>query len=229
MSIGFKDPFFYYYRCTYIANPIRIAPISLNKMKEDIIFKDLPIVRKNMQGINGFEIMPSVYNYLLDISDVDLKRIYYFKNNNNIKISREKDVENLLIKPLLKALGYNKEDYIQQLYIEIGNHNYALIPDFVVNPILITGHYSAKLIIEAKLSISTNKLLDQAKNQARSYAKLLNAKYILLASIEGLWLCSRTDDYTNNILNFSWSELQEVDVFKQLLNIIGKDIKDCLL
>ena len=59
------DPFFFYYRCVYISSPVGIKPFSLAEIKKDPVFKELPIVRKNMQGINGVELKPSVYNYLV--------------------------------------------------------------------------------------------------------------------------------------------------------------------
>ncbi len=80
--------------------------------------------------------------------------------------TRERDVENKRIKPFLKKLGYTENEYQQQLYMEIGNHNHALIPDFVIHPIVTSGHQSAAFIIEAKLSISSTKLLEEAKTQA---------------------------------------------------------------
>ena len=99
-----------------------------------------------------------------------------------------------MIKPFLTELGYYEKDYKQQLYIEIGNHNHALIPDFVINPIVSKGHQSADFLVEAKFSISSNKLLEDAKNQARGYAKLLNAKYSVVAAKEGIWISEKTDD-----------------------------------
>ena len=48
-----------------------------------------------------------------------------------------------IIKPLLKQLGYSEQDYVQQLYLEIGNPNHALIPDFMLLPEMHYGHQSA--------------------------------------------------------------------------------------
>lgn len=46
ISVGFNDPFFYYYRCTYIDNCSHINRISLNQLRKDPVLKELPIVRK---------------------------------------------------------------------------------------------------------------------------------------------------------------------------------------
>lgn len=222
VSVGFNDPFFYYYRCTYIANPCKVNRIPQNQLKGDSVFGNLPIVKKNMQGLNGVELYPSVYNHLLDMTESDLPRLEFANNNDDLVLSREKDVENKLIKPFLAELGYTEKDYKQQLYIEIGNHNHALIPDFVINPIVSKGHQSADFLVEAKYSISSNKLLEEAKTQARGYAKLLNAKYSVIAAKEGVWITDVADDYTESILSFSWSNLKNEDNYHKVFNIIGR-------
>ena len=221
VSIGFNDPFFYYYRCTYIAKPFKINSISKKQLEKDSIFKELPIVRKNMQGLNGVELYPSVYNHLLDMAKSDLPRLELAIDGDDLELSNEKGVENKLIKPFLTKLGYTEKDYKQQLYIEIGNHNHALIPDFVINPIISKGHQSADFLIEAKFTISSNKALEEAKMQARGYAKLLNARYSVIASKEGIWITDVADDYTNNITSLSWTDLKNKDNFHKVFNMIG--------
>ena len=220
VSIGFNDPFFYYYRCTYIAKPCKINRISQKMIEKDSVFKELPIVKKNMQGLNGVELYPSAYNHLLDMTESDLPKLEFAISDDGLLLSREKDVENKLIKPFLAKLGYLESEYKQQLYIEIGNHNHALIPDFVIHPVVSKGHQSADFLIEAKLSISSDKLLEEAKTQARGYAKLLNAKYSVVASKEGIWLSSCSDDYSRDIFSFSWSELKNEDNFYQISKLI---------
>ena len=222
VSIGFNDPFFYYYRCTYIATPCKVNRISQKQLEGDSVFGKLPIVKKNMQGLNGVELYPSAYNHLLDMTESDLPRLEFAINNDDPVLFREKDVENQLIKPFLAELGYTEKDYKQQLYIEIGNHNHALIPDFVINPIVTKGHQSADFLVEAKYSVSSNKLLEEAKTQARGYAKLLNAKYAVIASKEGVWITDVADDYTASILSFSWCDLKNEDNFHKVFNIIGR-------
>ncbi len=221
VSIGFNDPFFYYYRCTYIARPQKLKRITQKQLQQDAIFKDLPIVRKNMQGINGVEIYPSVYNHLLDMVKSDLPRFNYAMENSDSDFAREKDVENKLIKPFLEKLGYSEKEYRQQLYIEIGNHNHALIPDFVIHPVVTSGHQSAAFLVEAKLSIPSKKLLEEAKTQARGYAKLLNAKYSVIAAKEGFWISQVSDDYSKDILAYSWAELKDEDNFFKVFKLLG--------
>ena len=221
VSVGFNDPFFYWYRCTYIARPQKINRITQKQLQQDSVFKELPIVRKNMQGINGVELYPSVYNHLLDMAKSNLPRIEYMTNDVNEKFSREKDVETILVKPFLAKLGYQESEYKQQLYIEIGNHNHALIPDFVIHPTINSGHQSADFLIEVKRTIHSHAMLEDAKKQARGYAKLLNAKYSVIASKEGVWITQANDDYSNNVYTSTWKELQNEDIFFDIYKLIG--------
>lgn len=222
VSIGFNDPFFYYYRCTYIANPTKIKQISQKKLEGDSVFKELPIVKKNMQGVNGVELYPSVYNHLLDMAKCDLAKFDFAIENNYAELKREKDVEDKLVKQLLEKLGYSENDYVQQLQIRVGNHNFKLIPDFVINPLVANGHHSADYLIEVKYSIPSSKILDDVKVQARSYAKQLGTPYSVIASREGIWISEKADDYADDILSFSWEELDNEDNFYEVFKILGK-------
>lgn len=222
VSIGFIDPFFYYYRCTYISNAKKIEKLTLNELKEDEVFKNLPIVRKNMQGLNGVELMPSAYNHLLEIKNLDFPRLEYFSMNDSQDFQSEKDVENKLIKPFLARLGYSETDYIQQLYIKVGNNNHLLIPDFVINPKTKSANESCDFIIEAKFSINSMKELEKARIQVRSYAKILDAKYVLIASKESIWVFGSSDDYKKDFISFTWEVLENEDNFYQIYKYIGK-------
>ena len=221
VSIGFNDPFFFYYRCTYIARPVRIRPITCKQLKEDEIFCNMPIVRKNMQGINGIEFKPSEYNHLIDVTSAKLPKLEYIATESGQCLFNEKDVEDKLIKPLIKKLGYSERDYVQQLYIEIGNHNHALIPDFVIKPVTTRGHQTAFCIIEAKYSIHGHREMGEVQIQARSYARQLKVQYSVIASKDRIWVYRPDDDYTKTVFSASWDELNTADVFSQLFKLIG--------
>ena len=222
VSEGFNDPFFYYYRCTYIANPQKVRPISLEELRTDPVYRGLPIVRKNMQGVNGVELLPTIYNRMVDDFEIDLPRLSGGDFHGSSDFANEKDVENQLIKPLLEKLRYSTDDYVQQMVMWIGNHNAKEIPDFVVLPNVSPRHYSAYFLIEAKYSIATNKQLEDAKQQARSYAKQLSAKYTVIASREKVWVTANSDDYSASILEAMWAELAAPDRFHELFSLIGK-------
>ena len=221
-SIGFIDPFFWYYRCTYIGNPVKIKRIPIDKIRKNRILGKMPIVKGNMQGINGVELKPSEYNYIVDHSKVGVPKLEYVMDDKSGSFVNEKEVEDRLIKPLISRIGYSESEYIQQFYMEIGNHNYALIPDFVLSPIISKGHYSGFVIIEAKRSITTSKQMEETKIQARSYAKMVGAKYSVIAAQEGVWNTESKDDYTREIFSKTWDELTNEDILYDLTQLIGK-------
>lgn len=222
VSVGFDDPFFFYYRCTYISRPQKIKRISQEEIKQDPVFAELPIVKKNMQGINGVELYPSVYNRLIDMAKADVPKLENIEYKERTCLAREKDVEDRLIKPFLRNLGYGEDEYSQQVVVRIGNHQNKLIPDFVVHPKLTAGHQSADFLVEAKYSITTSKQLEEAKTQARSYAKLFSPKYSIVASKERIWVTSDEDDYSKDLLSFSWEELENADNFHEVFALLGK-------
>lgn len=221
-SVGFIDPFFYYYRCTFIMNPIKVKRIDIKSIKKDAILSQMPIVSGNMQGINGVELKPSEYNHILDISKAKgVERLSVALDISTGEYENEKAVEEGLIKPLILRLGYKTDDYIQQLNIPVGNHNHLLIPDFIIEPRKIRGFYTCSVIIEAKRSIKKEKELTDALGQARSYALQLGAAYSAVASQEKIWVTSSKDGYTGVIKEYGWDELQKDDVFAELRGTIG--------
>ena len=221
MSVGFIDPFFYYYHCTYVGNPMKGKRISLQEIKGDNILGKMPIVKKNMQGINGIELRPSEYNHIVDLTCAAVPKLESATVSSEAVFENEKAVEEKLIKPLLSRLGYAEDEYVQQMYIEIGNHNHALIPDFVIHPQSASGHYSGDIILEAKRSISSTKQLLEVKTQVRSYAKLLGARLSVIASQEKVWAMSAKDDYSECIYENSWEALSDADAFYMLSQLIG--------
>lgn len=222
VSEGFNDPFAYYYRVAYIAKPKKIKRVAKNKLEKDRIFKQLPIVRKNLQGINGVELKPSEYNHLMDLAESPDFKLNYSQPIDNVELLIEKDVENQLIKPLLKKLKYKNTDYVQQLHIEVGNHNTMLIPDFLLLPNETRGCQKAFAVIEAKFDIPNHKAFKETKIQARSYARQVLAKYSVIASKDKIYVSSIDDDFENDFFVKTWEEIENPDTFSQLFKIIGK-------
>lgn len=174
-----------------------------------------------MQGLNGVELKPSEYNRLLELGDSTAIRLDYSAVNAENEYSTEKEVENNVIKPLLKKIGYSADDYVQQLYLEIGNHNHALIPDFVLLPERKGNNKTAFAVVEAKRSITSAKELNDAKSQVRSYAKLLGTKFAAIISQEKIWVFGSNDDYTKERFSCAVSELSDDKLF-ELKKTIGK-------
>lgn len=76
--------------------------------------------------------------------------------------------------------------------------------------------------MEAKRSIKNEKQLEDAKLQVRSYAKLLGARYTVIASMEKVWVTSYKDDFSEHIYDYTWEDLSNDDVFFSLEKEIGK-------
>lgn len=222
VSAGFKDPFFFYYNCTYMGNPVKIDRISLSALKEDPKLNTLSIVKRNMQGVNGYELSPSIYNYIVDMCNVTVNKfeILNFKTDDYIHV--EKDVEDKIIKPFLKRIGYSEGDYTQQLTISVGNHNTLLIPDFVLKPKVQNGYYSAFAVIEAKLDIKNSNDLQNARIQVRSYAKQLGAKYALIADVNSLRVMESKDDYERMIFCKKWNSIYDIDAFQIIEKLLSR-------
>lgn len=221
VCVGFNDPFFYYYRCTYIGNRVGINRISQKQMIADEILGKMPIVKKNMQGISGVEFKPSEYNHLVELSGTDVIKLEYVFEPDSAEYTNEKDVEEKLIKPFLKKLGYLDTEYEQQLRIEIGNHNSTEIPDFVLLPEKSRGVQTAFAIIEAKRSVANVKDLESVKTQARSYAMQISAKYAVIIDKDKLWIFGAGDHYVDEIMTTTWSELAHADKFAELYKLLG--------
>ena len=225
-SLGFNDPFFYYYRCTYIGNPVKVKRMGIKAIKEDPVLSKMPIVTKNLQGINGVELKPSEYNHILDITKAKgVKKLSFAMDIEEGEYENEKAVEDRLIKPLLLKLGYKPDDYIQQLNIPVGNHNHLLIPDFILSPRKIREFYSCYAIVEAKRSIKKDKELKEALGQARSYALQLGAEYSTVASQEKIWVTSVKDGYLEVIRSYTWEEIKDDDKLQELRGFIGNRVK----
>ena len=222
-SIGFNDPFFYYYRCTYVGHPVKVKRFGINDIKRNRILSKMPIVHKNMQGVNGVELKPSEYNHIVDKTKAKVTKLEYEEISADNKYVNERDVEDRLIKPFLRNIGYDETDYEQQIRVPIGNHNNTLIPDFVIAHETYGGKHTAYVVVEAKKSIRNEKELSAALEQVRSYALLLSAKYAVIASQEGIWITASKVGYMSFVNEYTWNELSDNDNMYQIKSIIGKN------
>lgn len=220
VSDGFVDPFFFYYKCAYISKKKNVKRLSEIEMRSDDILGEMPIVRKNMQGFSGVEILPSKYNRIAELCEADVPRIKYTSIRSGVELSDEHDVEEKLIKKLIADLGYSEEQYTRQLHIEIGNHNAMIIPDFLLLHDKTRGHQRAFAVIEAKYEIY-EKELEEVEIQVRSYARQVLARYSVIVSKDLVMVYSVDDDFTKSIFKASWKELNNADRRLLLYKLIG--------
>ena len=66
-SNGIFNPFTYYQKMTTVCNGIEVPKVTFQDLKEDSYWSQVPIVRGNLQGLNGVEITAEQYEKLLEI------------------------------------------------------------------------------------------------------------------------------------------------------------------
>jgi hypothetical protein len=221
---GSYDPFFYFYKTVYIGNPIFVKPISIDEMKNDEILSEMPLVRGNMQGINGRIIEKRYYDRILELlkqKGDDIEKLPRLSNDfiQETELQNEKDIEKILLEPLLKRLGYNESNWKRQLKLRMGRGD-RVFPDYVIFPKEERNNESGYWTWEAKYTIPSNKQLKEDFGQAKSYALRLNCKGLGLISKEGVWL-SESNFAIEKMKFWSWKQIGESDYFNEIFDIAG--------
>lgn len=222
---GFIDPFFDFYRATYIGKPILVENISIKEIKEDEVLSNMPLVRGNMQGINGRLIEKKYYDRILELLKSKGQDISILPRLENLEIEdvvlkNEKDIEKKLLEPLLNKLGYESKNWKKQFAVKMGRKE-KIIPDYVLDPVLEKGNESGYWVWEAKYTISSHKQLKKDFDQAKSYALRLQSEGLGLISKEGIWLCKNSFDF-KNLKFWNWKQISERDSFNEIYDYLGK-------
>lgn len=225
LTDGVIDPLFQYYGCIYIGNRIDTPRITLKELREDKYFSSHPLIKKNFQGVNGWFMSSEDYSELLRMIqakgfDTDpLPKLYTPTLPKGIVIEYEHDVEQLLLEPLLNAMGwYENKDFIRQLPIQAGR-GHRVFPDYALHYDNKLNEEKAKVLIEAKLYMKNNQNIEAAFLQARSYARLLNSSVIVLCDKESLIVYEKKDGFDRDrYRKYYWGEFENPDVFNELKN-----------
>ncbi|MEG2061940.1 MAG: type I restriction endonuclease subunit R [Alistipes sp.] len=218
---GVVDPFFHYYSNAYIGDSKPVPSVSLKELKTDSYFAKHSLVRKGFQGVNGWPISSEDYNELLRMfrdkgADVAvLPKLYAPSTPTNVHIEHEKDVEEQLLEYYLHKMGWEEgRDYIRQLSVHAGR-KVRVYPDYTLFYSDKSGYESAKVLIEAKLYMKSNREIETAFVQARSYANLLESSLIVLCDKQCLIVYDRQDGFDRDRYEkYYWSELQDPDVYR---------------
>ena len=231
-SNGFFCPFDYYHCRTNVARGA-IVPIVTNKeLKAHPYFSQLPIVRKNMQGVNGVGLKAQDYAELLKLfaskgfNTSMLPQLYHADNYNAPDVHIEKDVEEKILMPFLERLGFAAADYTRQLTQKAGRGLKA-IPDFVFLPHGEPHFQTAPLIIEAKYDMGAIRELHDAFAQALSYARLMRSNLMAICDKERLIIYRLTEgaaDINKPVFENYWAAIAtDTDVFLAAKKLIGRD------
>lgn len=236
-SGGFFNPFDFYQNRTTICNCHEIPTVSFKELKEHPYFMNLPIVRKNLQGINGVELTATDYQELLKLLQLKGSNISHLPQLTKItdwvkpeitKGNPEQQVEEKLLIPVLEKLGYVPADWSRQLEQKAGRGLKA-IPDFVFLPHGELHMHNAPLVIEAKYDMSSSKEYDKAFRQGLSYARMLRSDVMGICDQSRLVLYRITNlgsaDKTKPIYEAQWAVINtDVEIFNRLQKIIGKTV-----
>lgn len=230
---GVANPFSYYYNRITVCNGIKVPSLTFKELKTDDYFSQLSIVRRNLQGVNGISFSTRDYKELLRLIkakgfNIDLLPSVYaakFETYQNIK--NEKDVEEKLLIPLLKELGYTEADWTRQLSQKAGR-NLKAIPDFVFFPKGQIHFQYSPLIIEAKYNMSSPQERLATFNQAYSYARMMQSKYLGICDKERIVIYKKNEDFIfdrfNPIFEKHWGSVKNPETFSELRKIIGSSV-----
>lgn len=225
---SFVDPFSFYYYGVKVGFPQKIPHIGFQDLKNNPVFMDNSTVKANMQGLNGRALIVTEYSELLKMIEQkgqtidDLPKLPIYDRVHK-DIENERDVEQQLIEPLLLDLGFKEKDWIRQLPLKMGRQS-KYYPDYAILASTINGKEKAKLILEAKYSISSDKQLEESFYQARSYGLRLQSEKIILADRDFVWVYGKTkgDFEPKPILKFHWNDLTNSDNLHELKEKLTK-------
>jgi len=230
ISPGFVDPFFHWYDTTWIGRPVRLAGVPWATIKEDPILSEMPVVKQNMQGVNGRAMTAAQYDRLLELAGkagADLSivpRLVDLGEPVADDVRCERDVEEKLLEPLLARLGYAPKDWRRQVPLRIGRGE-RIYPDYVLfAETSKRGEESGDFIWEAKFRITGRRQLEEAFAQALSYARHLGARGLGLVALEGVWVAEEKRGLRFDALAHStWRDLTGPDAFHELRIMAGKN------
>ena len=146
-----------------------------------------------------------------------MPKIHSATTNVREDLKIEKDVETLLLEPLLNEMGFH--DYKRQLPVKAGR-GHRIIADYVLHYSDKHDEESARVLIEAKYHMKNPQEREAAFLQARSYARLLSSSVIVLCDKEFLYVYEREFD-RQKYTSFLWRDKTEPDTFNKLKKLLA--------
>ena len=226
---GFNDPFFYFYSLSRIGRPIKISPISFAEFSKHPFLGNRPAIRSRFQGRSGTAFSIEDYAAIIEMlqeKNFDVSILPSPPESqfiNDVVLQNEREVEQMLVEPLLQNLGFIESDWIRQFPLRMGRGG-CYYPDYILGGNPIPGDERAFALIECKLDIETKKEMKEAFVQVKSYALRLQSEILALAARRGLWIFQRRKEgfSIDHFLFKTWKELSHPDTLHQISLIIGK-------
>lgn len=226
---GFNDPFFYFYSVIRVGHPVRVIPIPFKEFLKHPVLGQKSVVRAHFQGASGTPFSTEEYAAICDLlrslgfDPSQLPPAPAEEEFPDVKLENERAVEQMLVEPLLKRLGFEESDWIRQFSVRMGRGE-RNFPDYVLGGDPRPGEEKAVAVIECKFEILTKKELREAFIQAKSYALRLQSAVLALAARRGLWVFRRRDDgfSLDHFIFKTWKELSHPDVLHEISLTLGK-------
>ncbi|WP_020607278.1 type I restriction enzyme HsdR N-terminal domain-containing protein [Spirosoma spitsbergense] len=197
---GITDPFFHWYGSVYIGEGQKITPITLNELKSDHYFSQHALVRKNLQGVNGYPLTSEAYLQLQKMivnnggEVAHLPKLYGYQFDKNKSLNSEEEVNVYLVEPLFIKLGYTPNDWKKESRVSMGRGE-GKSADYAFPMKGDKNGENVSMLVESKKHINTKRDMDDAFRQVKSYGKRLLAKVLVIADKDFIWIYQRQKDY----------------------------------
>lgn len=228
---GFYDPFEYFCNRVFIGNKTELPPITLKDLKDNPLWAQKGVVKAHMQRLAGTACTYSEYQELRNMLQTKgfatekLPHIQFTGLDETVELQNESDVEQYLLEPFLKNIGFQEKNWIRQLPLRMGRGT-KVFPDYVLFPQGTKGEEKATFVWEAKFTIHTEKQLTEAFYQAKSYALRLQSNAFGLVSKEGIWLSFASEDFSlKKLTQYTWKDLQDPDCLHKVKTMIQLSVK----
>lgn len=239
---GVVDPFFHYYSNTYIGNKITIPEnqaVKFEDFKKSEYFanrdKKGNFVSKNFQDVSGWPVKNEDYNEIkriLESKGFDtsvLPKLYEPTKIGDVTIELEKDVSEKLLIPLLEQMGWKKGiDFKGEVEFNAGrtktNHSSDKRPDFCLHIVEKNDDIEAKVAIEVKKHMKTQKEIHDNFVQGRSYAKWGAVEVLVLVDMRQILVYERDKDNKfneNKPKKYSWADMENPDKYAELKRLLS--------
>lgn len=221
-----------------IAEKIAIPWIKFSELKANPVLKEWKLVKGNFQGLLQVPVPAAMWQRLLEmIAERDPmtgERLIQFKDAGKgvreIKVGdekwSEKEVEDQFVIPILQRIGWKVGSTLVQqvpMQIKVGSGKpKEVYADFVGYHGAFTSR--ALMVVEAKRKIGSTRDLQQAVEQAESYAGKQRCNLFAIAAPEGFWLYQLqfpTQSRQLHALEFSIADIEKIA--NQIAGVIGYD------
>lgn len=211
---AYEDPFFHYKQAVQLGQFQKVPRIPFRELAAAPVMAQSQHIKRNLQGMSGQMLSRSEYLDILDLlkaKGFDLAQAPQLPEESAVnltELANERDVERLLLEPLLKRMGVT--DWVRQLPVRMGRGE-RVYPDYAIG---VTGQFPeqrVRALVEVKYRAPGERAWRDAFLQAKSYALRLGARTLLLAAAEGVRVYRRAqDDFTfSSGKEYRWDDLRE--------------------